>query len=179
MKYITGLLFLLLIANVYAVCEDGQVDVNSASLEKLDELDGIGPVKAQAIIDYRNSKWFGSVDDLIDVYGIGEVTLQKIKTQGLACVGEEEQDEEDEDIDTEQSSVTPTLDTTIQKEPISSKERDIELEIITLNSPTKDIKSEDESKNLSKNGYAKYGFVGFCVLLAVLFVLKKPKQEID
>ena len=58
-------LFLLMIGFVYAGCQDNQIDINSASLEKLDELTGIGPVKAQAIIDTRP---FECVDDLINVY---------------------------------------------------------------------------------------------------------------
>lgn len=59
------------------------IDINTATLEQLDELTGIGPKYAQAIIDNRP---YTSVDDLIKVKGIGEKTLQKIKDQGLACV---------------------------------------------------------------------------------------------
>ena len=65
-------LFLLLIINI-----------NTASLQELDKITGIGPKYAQAIIDARP---FSSVDDLLKVKGIGEITLQKIKEQGLACV---------------------------------------------------------------------------------------------
>lgn len=60
------------------------VDVNTASLAQLDTLTGIGPVYAQRIIDGRP---YSSVDDLLRVSGIGPVTLQKIKNQGLAYVG--------------------------------------------------------------------------------------------
>lgn len=59
------------------------VDINTAGLEELDTLTGIGPMIGQRIIDARP---FSSVDDLDKVKGIGEKTLQKIKEQGLACV---------------------------------------------------------------------------------------------
>ena len=77
------IIFLVSLSTTSALCEEGQIDVNTASNEKLDELYGIGPVKAEAIIDSRP---FDSINELINVYGIGEITLNKIKEQGLACV---------------------------------------------------------------------------------------------
>jgi len=61
-----------------------QVDINTATLEELKEIIGIGDKRAQLIIDARP---FTSVDDLKRVKGIGDgITLHKIKDQGLACV---------------------------------------------------------------------------------------------
>lgn len=93
MKYV--IILLLVISLVTADCDSSQIDINSASLDELDKLDGIGEVKAQAIIDERD---FDSIDELIDVKGIGEVTLDNIKNQGLACI-EEENDKIEEVLD--------------------------------------------------------------------------------
>jgi len=60
-----------------------KIDINTATLEQLEILIGVGPVYGQRIIEARP---FSSVDDLLRVRGIGEKTLQKIKDQGLAYV---------------------------------------------------------------------------------------------
>lgn len=57
-----------------------QVNINSASKEELDGLKGIGPAKAQAIVDYRRKNGpFKTVDDLENVPGIGPATLKDIR----------------------------------------------------------------------------------------------------
>jgi competence protein ComEA len=57
-----------------------KVNINSASAVELEALPGIGEVIAQEILDYRTANGpFASVDDLLDVSGIGEVTLENIR----------------------------------------------------------------------------------------------------
>ena len=58
----------------------GLVNVNSAIATELEELPGIGEVIAQRIIDYRTENGpFATVDELLDVSGIGDATLESIR----------------------------------------------------------------------------------------------------
>ncbi|MBO1003458.1 helix-hairpin-helix domain-containing protein [Pseudogracilibacillus auburnensis] len=57
-----------------------KIRINQATLEEIQTLNGIGPKKAQAIIDYREEHGsFQSVEDLIEVNGIGEKTVENMK----------------------------------------------------------------------------------------------------
>ena len=61
------------------------------------------------------------------------------------------------------------------EKPVSRETEPIELQTINLNPQV--IKSEDDNENLSKSNYAIYGLVFFCVLLVVLFILRKNKYN--
>jgi competence protein ComEA len=58
----------------------GRVHLNSATLEQLDALPGIGPVTAQKILDYRAEHGaFSSVDELDAVPGIGPARMEQLR----------------------------------------------------------------------------------------------------
>lgn len=61
---------------------DGKVNINQADASTLDSLPGIGPSKAEAIIEYRDTNGpFQKVEDLMNISGIGEKTFEKLKDQ--------------------------------------------------------------------------------------------------
>ena len=58
----------------------GRVNINTATLEELTTLPGIGDTRARAIIDYREQNGaFGNIEDIMQVTGIKEKSFSKIK----------------------------------------------------------------------------------------------------
>lgn len=57
-----------------------KININQATAEEIEELNGIGPSKAAAIIQYREENGiFKQMEDLLNVSGIGEKTLEAIQ----------------------------------------------------------------------------------------------------
>ena len=62
------------------IAYDGRIDLNTASIQQLQLLPGIGETLAQRIIDYRTEHGnFSSIEDLMNVNGIGEKKFEAIK----------------------------------------------------------------------------------------------------
>lgn len=197
MKYALIILFILIFQNIYALCEENQVDINTASTEELDKIKWVGNTTANLIIAARP---FESVDDLINVKYITENRLNEIKEQGLACVETEKIEEEvEEEIEKEIEieiikEDEEEMEETIEEAPLGvypegTSPQSAELggktqapELIRLNPQVIKTQSDKENSDnktlrsiiLNKNK-AIYGFIVFCVLLGVLYIIKLKK----
>jgi competence protein ComEA len=70
------------LATVGAMAEEGPISLGSATAEQLDTIDGIGPVTAQKIVEYRDQQGgLASVDQLDQVSGIGPATMQSLRAR--------------------------------------------------------------------------------------------------
>ncbi|MEA3413954.1 MAG: helix-hairpin-helix domain-containing protein [Nanoarchaeota archaeon] len=185
MNKLIFILFLSLLLPISsAICSENQININTASLTELDELKGVGETIAQYIIDARP---YSSVDDLINAKRIKNITLGKIKAQGLACV-EEETINSNESISSNVSlppkeEIPEQTKEIIQiefQESIENKitsfavvEESIPEEPLKLNPKT--IKTENS--NFNDKAYLKYTLIGLGFIFCALLLLKKRKRK--
>ncbi|WP_028585963.1 ComEA family DNA-binding protein [Desulfogranum mediterraneum] len=79
MKKLTLILLLVLF---FAGAALAKININTASVEELESLSGIGPAKAEAVLKYRKEMGkFKTEKDLVKVKGIGDKLYQKIKDE--------------------------------------------------------------------------------------------------
>ncbi|MDR2015787.1 MAG: helix-hairpin-helix domain-containing protein [Azoarcus sp.] len=81
LRFLRSLLLSLALCPLAAMALE-PVNINTADTAALQQINGIGPSKANAIIEYRKEHGpFASVDDLVKVPGIGEKSLMQLKPQ--------------------------------------------------------------------------------------------------
>ena len=67
-------------ANTVTDTGEGKVNINTADAAALQTIPGIGPSKADRIIEYRESEGkFNEIDDIKNISGIGNKTFESIK----------------------------------------------------------------------------------------------------
>ncbi|MEE8588229.1 MAG: helix-hairpin-helix domain-containing protein [Sulfurimonadaceae bacterium] len=75
MKFLAFVSALMLSVSLWAV------NINTASIEELSTLPGIGKSTAEKIVKYRKDHKFEKTSDLMEVKGIGQKKFEKIKTE--------------------------------------------------------------------------------------------------
>lgn len=84
----TFFLFLALVLMPLVGLATSPIDINTADVQTLAALKGIGPQKAQAIVEYRQKHGpFKSVGDLLKVKGVGEKTLAANRDKVMVGAG--------------------------------------------------------------------------------------------
>ena len=69
--------FLVLI--LFVISLFAKININTATMEELYSLKGIGHTKAEAIMEYRKKHPFKKTEDIMKIKGIGKKTFEKIK----------------------------------------------------------------------------------------------------
>ena len=79
MKKVLLVLFAAISFSIGSISVFAATDLNTATAAELQKINGIGPAKAEAIIEYRKKTPFKSVEDLDKVPGFGKSTVDKVK----------------------------------------------------------------------------------------------------
>jgi len=69
-------ILLLFVISLFA-----KININTAIMQELYSLRGIGQIKALAIIEYRKKHFFKTIEEIMNVKGIGKKTFEKIKDE--------------------------------------------------------------------------------------------------
>jgi competence protein ComEA len=113
-KLLAGALLLLSTSFVFAA-----VNLNTATQAQLEAINGIGPKKAQAIIEYRTKNGgFKKVDDLQNVSGIGHgKTFEKLKGEFSVSGGQSTNKASLGSLINKNNKVTPTAQQAVKNAP--------------------------------------------------------------
>ena len=167
------LLFLLIFSIPFSVA--AAIDINAADLAELKTLQGIGDVKAQAIINYRETNGlFKTIEEIKNVSGIGEVTFTNIKDQiiiGSVAIDTEDNNQIDDSNNTATSTnltsvvVAPSLSSHSSQVTINFALPDTELvvsagreRLTVVNQPINFEAEIAQGKNTNRGGIFTWTF---------------------
>jgi len=127
-----------------------KVDINTADMDTLaDKLYGVGPVKAEAIVKYREEHGpFKAVIELTQVHGIGEGTLEKNKDILTVSVPQNKATEDTADQTTAEptSKAVEKVTSTVEKETTTTEEKAATIEQAVQKAPAEEGQSSAEKK---------------------------------
>ncbi|GIU68593.1 MAG: hypothetical protein KatS3mg001_443 [Candidatus Pacearchaeota archaeon] len=189
LKFVLNLIFFIFFIFIFleiisSYCQEGQIDINSASIEELDKIIWVGPATAEKIIAARP---FNSLDELIKVSGIGEKKLSDIKEEGLACVNQEKNKEEKinekkENNTQEISSINLLIESiennqkNIYNNKVSNENQtEIKYNIISLSPKT--IKTDIDNKKNGEELKMIYFLILFGVMMFFLIIIKRKRKN--
>ncbi len=169
------------------------VDINHAGLEELQEIKWVGEKTAQYIVDYRKDNEFENLDELDNIYGIGEAKLEDIKEQGIASIDCDVDDSSDEEedvemVDKEEGGDDEDDSDEENKQEKKSKDKEVEHIQIQEYEPqniTKSIINLSEYKEIEQDKDDKINWwfwllVGFIIFIGLLVIYNgRRKGDID
>ncbi len=116
------LYFAVLLMLFFATTAFAELNINTASKDELNGLPGIGPVKAEAIIKYRDEKGpFKNIEDLKNVYGIGDKIFNRLKSE-ISVANPEAAPEQDKAV---KDSVSATKSETKEQAAAESEKKTV------------------------------------------------------